>query len=57
MMEKKFGSENFFKPSGVGDLWVPSVSDFASEYPLPNYQIGMHEAMLVRRKMVCKVIC
>ena len=57
MMGKKFGSENFFKPSGVGDLWIPSVSDCASEYPLPNYQIGMHEAMLVRRKMVCKVIC
>ena len=33
-MGKKFGLENFFKPSGVGDLWVPSVSDFVSEYPL-----------------------
>ena len=34
MTEKNFELENFFKPLGVGDLWVPSVLDFAGEYPL-----------------------
>ena len=34
MYQKKSDSENFFKTLGVGDLWVPSVLDFAGESPL-----------------------
>ena len=33
---KKNGLENFFNTLGVGDLWVPSVSDFAGESPLKS---------------------
>ena len=32
--QKKSDSKNFFKTLGVGDLQVPSVSDFAGESPL-----------------------
>ena len=34
MYQKNSDSKNFFKTLGVGDLWVPSVSDFAGESPL-----------------------
>ena len=33
-MTNEIGLKTFFKPLGMGDLWVPSVSDFADEYPL-----------------------
>ena len=33
-MKKKLGLKSIFKLSGVGDIWVPSVLDFAGESPL-----------------------
>ena len=39
MTEKKIGSENFFRPLGVGDLWVTSVLDFGGEYPLSHQEM------------------
>ena len=44
MYQKKSDSKNFFKTLGVGDLQVPSVSDFAGESPLSHSYVQRSEA-------------
>ena len=46
MYQKKSDSKSFFKTLGVGDLQVPSVSDFAGESPLRPPEDGQGQSTM-----------
>ena len=53
---KKLGFKNFFKPLGVGDLWVPGVSDFAGEYPLFQGQKSLVQETIEALGHLCLIL-